>query len=79
MNLAYLLGAKTIILLGFDMFGSHYFGKHPASLDVASPFKAFIHSFELIDCKKHDIEIINCTRSTALNCFPKMKLESVLL
>jgi len=77
-NLAYLLGAKTIILLGFDMFGTHYFGKHPGNLDVSSPFKSFMHSFELIDTEKHGIEIINCTRSTALTCFPKMSLESAL-
>ncbi|MFV1983009.1 MAG: hypothetical protein ACC657_05650 [Thiohalomonadales bacterium] len=75
-NLAYILGAKTILLLGFDMFGDHYFGKHPKTLVNGSPFDMFIKSFESIT---KDIEIINCTRKTALNCFPKMSLESVLL
>jgi len=74
-NLAYQMGAGTIILLGFDMFGTHYFGKHPLKLDVNSPFKAFIQSFESIT---QDIEIINCTRSTALTCFKRQRLEDIL-
>lgn len=77
-NLAYILGAKTILLLGFDMFGTHYFGKHPKELDIASPFGSFIESFETIDVKKLDIEIINCSRSTALACFPRKTIDSVL-
>jgi hypothetical protein len=63
------------LLLGFDMFGDHYFGKHPDTLLCNSPFKDFIRSFESI---KQDVEIINCTRKTALNCFKKMRLEDVI-
>lgn len=74
-NLAYIMGAKTILLLGFDMFGTHFFGKHPPKLDVMSPFRNFIESFASI---KKDVEIINCSRQTALDCFPKMPIESVL-
>jgi len=77
-NLAYLLGAKTIILLGFDMFGTHYFGNHPANLNNGSPYKRFIEAFETINPKKHGIEIINCSRQTALECFPRTTIESVL-
>jgi hypothetical protein len=69
------MGAQTILLLGFDMCGDHFFGKHPAGLANGSPFPAFIKSFESIT---EDVEIINCTRLTALNCFPKMSLESAL-
>jgi len=75
-NLAYMLGARTIILLGFDMCGTHYFGNHPKRLVQQSPYKMFIQSFETIT---KDIEIINCSRKTALNCFPKMRIGSVLL
>ncbi len=74
-NLAYIKGAKTILLLGFDMFGTHYFGPHPKGLDVASPFKRFIESFESIT---KDIEIINCSRQTALHCFPRMGIDDLL-
>lgn len=75
-NLAYIMGARTIILLGFDMFGTHYFGRHPKCLNQHSPFKEFIKSFETIT---KDVEIINCSRQTALTCFPIMTIESVLL
>jgi len=75
-NLAYILGAKTILLLGFDMFGSHFFGDHPDKLNVNSPYKHFIKGFESINQKK--VEIINCTRQTALNCFPLKFIDNVL-
>ena len=77
-NLAYLLGAKTIILLGFDMFGTHYFGDHDKSLNNGSPYSQFIKAFETIDPEKHGIEIINCSRQTAMECFPRTTLENVL-
>jgi len=73
-NLAYLLGAKTVLLLGFDMFGQHYFGKHPKELVQNSPYHQFLKAFDTIT----EVEIINCTRQTALTCFPQMSLESVL-
>jgi len=75
-NLAYIMGARTILLLGFDMFGTHYFGDHPKCLNQHSPYKQFIRSFETIT---RDVEIINCSRQTVLNCFPKMSIELVLL
>lgn len=74
-NLAYQMGANTILLLGFDMFGTHYFGAHPDQLLVGSPFPDFIKSFESIT---EDVEIINCSRQTALNCFPRMSINKVL-
>lgn len=70
-NLAYQLGAKTILLLGFDMCGTHYFGDHPQGLVQNSPYASFIKSFETIT---DEVEIINCSRMTALTCFPKMRI-----
>ena len=78
-NLAYLLGAKTILLLGFDMFGEHYFGKHPNILNNGSPYQSFIKSFETIDTKKYGIEIINCSRQSALTHFPRHLIDKVLI
>lgn len=75
-NLAYHLGARTIILLGFDCFGSHYFGDHPKSLNNHSPFKGFIQSLQSIT---KEVEIINCSRMTALECFPKTTIERLSL
>lgn len=77
-NLAYQKGARTIVLLGFDMFGNHFFGQHPSGLSNHSPFKEFIKSFQTIDTETLGIEIINCTSRTALTCFPRANLDSVL-
>ena len=77
-NLAYLLGAKTILLLGFDMFGTHYFGEHKYGLNNDSPYKRFIESFCTINVKKHNIEVINCSRQSALEYFPRTTIDKVL-
>lgn len=74
-NLAYLKGAGTILLIGFDMLGAHYFGDHPKTLNNGSPFKQFIKAFEEIT---QDVEIINCSRMTALTCFPRKRIDQVL-
>lgn len=78
-NLAYHLGAKTILLLGFDMFGTHYFGAHPDGLANASPYRSFIKSFESVNPADYGIEIINCSRQTALEHFPRKTLDDVLV
>ena len=80
-NLAYMFGADRIILLGYDMTGngSHWFGKHEGpGLSQSTNYESLISEFNTIDPPKYGIEIINCTRMTALNCFPKMSLESAL-
>jgi len=75
LNLAYILGAGKIILLGFDMSGSHFFGEHPEPLKVTSPFKQFVNGFRTIT---KPVEIINCSRQTKIDCFPRKNLEDVL-
>ena len=77
-NLAYILGAKTILLLGFDMFGSHYFGEHPDNLNKNSPYNMFIGAFNTINPEKYGIEIINCSRQSVLECFPRTTIDKIL-
>ena len=83
-NLAYLFGAKKIILLGFDMQRtggkSHCHGDHPAGLNRSSPLEKFAKNFNSLaaDFENEGVEIINATRETALTCFPKIKLEEIL-
>lgn len=81
-NLAYNLGAEVVILLGYDMQLSgktHWFGDHPNN--VRSNYNDFIDSYKTIakQLPSLKLEIINCTRVTALNCFKMMSLESALL
>ncbi len=61
------------------MFGSHYFGKHPKNLNNGSPYQSFMKSFETIDPKKYGIEIINCSRQSALEHFPRHLIDEVLI
>lgn len=85
LNLAFLFGARRIILLGFDVQDGpkgqkHFDGAHPAPLVQAMPFGEWIKRFNdaAPDVKKHGVEVINCTRVTALTCFPKRDLVSEL-
>ncbi len=84
-NLAYLLGAKKIILLGFDMKRgkgnkSHWHGDHPGNLNKEMPMKTWLDNFPKLadDLKVEGVEVINATRDTALECFKKVKIEDVL-
>jgi hypothetical protein len=82
-NLAYHLGAKTIILLGYDMqvdvLGKrhHDLVKRPDALNVGSNYNNFAKHFDSINPKKHGIEILNASRRTLLNCFPLVDLEDL--
>lgn len=81
-NLAYLMGAERIILIGFDMmmFGKqrHWFGDHPEHMNVASNYVSCIRWFGTIKPEDYGLEIINCSRRTALNHFPKHDLDEML-
>lgn len=72
------LGATRIILLGFDLGGTHFFGEHPAPLKNTKPerFEVFKRQFE--QHRPKGIQIVNCTPGSALKCYPKMQLEEAL-
>lgn len=84
-NLAVLMGAAKILLLGYDMQQdanrrSHFFGKHPAPLCNASPYELMAKAFlDLVDpLAALGITILNCTRETALTAFERQPLEMAL-
>ena len=85
LNLAVLFGAKRIFLLGFDMQEAidkaHFFGNHPEALQKRSTYSAFIRAFETTtpDLKRAGCAVINCTRQSALSCFPKRSIEEEIL
>lgn len=79
-NLAYHFGAKTILLLGYDMSGkgSHWFGKHQGEgLSASTDYSGLVSNFATIKPENHGIEIINCTRRTALK-FMRADLDEAL-
>lgn len=84
-NLAILLGATTIVLVGFDMHGrTHFFGKHPLPLcqmdDSRPGFERYIkHFVEAAKTLPPHIRIVNATPESALTCFPMGSLDECVL
>jgi hypothetical protein len=77
-NLAVHLGAARIVLLGYDMAGDHFFGSHPDR--TRPPFALSLRLFGTLvaPLRAAGVEIVNCTRRTALTAFPQAPLEEVL-
>lgn len=83
-NLAVLLGAKKILLLGYDMSKpngrSHWHGDHPEGMNNPEDghFKRWKEAFATIlpDLEKAGVEVVNCTDGSELNCFRRASLES---
>lgn len=67
--------AHQIILLGFDMHGTHYFGEHTSGLKNTSEsdFKRHIMQFD----SWTGAEVINCTPDSALTQFERKSLYEV--
>lgn len=83
-NLAVHLGARRIVLLGYDcgVPGSkrHFFGDHPRHLQQLSPFPTWRTAFEQMrePMQALGIEVVNCSRSTSINAFRCAPLAEVL-
>jgi hypothetical protein len=84
MNLAVHLGARTIILLGYDMQvgpnkETHWFGDHPVKT-LAIRFPNYVKSFTTIvePLKAIGVTVWNCSRQTALKQFPRAVITDVL-
>lgn len=83
LQLAIWLGAKRILLLGFDMKEkdgrAHWHAEHP----IPTPgniYGSMIECFNGIapELKKRGIEVINASPDSALKCFPKMTVAEAL-
>lgn len=82
-NLAILMGAVRIVLVGFDMRPvggrAHFFGDHPRPLKRPGPFAAWISAFHAAAAGlPPGIRIINATPGSALDCFERMELSAAL-
>jgi len=85
MNIAFHLGAKRIILVGYDMKAtpgkpSHWFGDHPPGLVNHYGYSNWVISFEQAapQLAEAGVEVINCTPDSAIKCFPSRKVSDVL-
>jgi hypothetical protein len=82
LHLALTLGAKRVVLCGFDMHsknGEHWFGGHHWRVDFKSKYDLFLNRFKSSAKQlQKQGEIINATPDSALKCFPMMTLEDAL-
>ncbi len=81
-NVAVHLGALRILLLGYDM-GTYNGRRHffdTESQSCSSPFDKFrkLTATMVEPLKSAGIEVLNCSRRTALECFPQMPLREAL-
>lgn len=74
-RVARLLGATKILLCGFDMHGTHYFGNHPKQLKNTSPHRRseFVKQFGRFKDRQM---VVNCTPGSALTWFRFAELEA---
>lgn len=86
-NLAYLWGARRLVLLGFDCKKDkagkrHWFGEHPSPLTLTqeSTYADWRRNFTALaaDLKKEGVEVINCSPDSALACWPRLPISQVL-
>lgn len=84
-NVAYHLGARRIILIGYDMHidkdGNHNWHKLHNHRPVDNIYKnRFYAPFKIIrsDAKKLGVEILNATPGSSLDLFPMVALEEVV-
>jgi len=83
-NLAFhLAGPTQIVLLGFDMWAGpdghqNWFGPHPNHVD--SPYPIFLQAFRSIEEPLADagVQVLNASRFTVMNSFPRVPLEEAL-
>lgn len=81
-NLAYIHGIRKIYLLGFDYSspGMHFFGKHPQKLNKTPDMRNWVDHMTkakpLMD--KAGLEVINCSLLSAIECFPKAKIQDCI-
>lgn len=83
-NLAVHLGAVRIVLLGYDCGvpgpKRHFFGNHPPQLSSLSPYPTWRRAFDTMrePMEALGIDVVNCSRSTAITAFRTASLEEVL-
>lgn len=70
-------GATRVLLLGFDMHGTHFFGKYTNGLSNTTDQRRRMHlaQYARWAARNRDIEVFNCTPGSALKCFPEARLD----
>lgn len=73
--------AKDLVLLGFDMHGTHFFGPHTAKVNGKVLTNTGRNRFNIHKSQFSKFKgcgAINCSPGTALDTFPKAKLRDTI-
>lgn len=79
LHVALRMKPELIVLLGFDMRGSHFFGKHKPPLKNTDENRFGVFRRQFAQVHLGGVKVFNCTPNSALDCFPKDTLENVLV
>jgi hypothetical protein len=73
-------GATKVLLLGFDMHGSHFFGAYANGLRNTAPHqrKQHLQQFERWGRSNPAVVVVNLTTGSAMKCFPREDLNACL-
>lgn len=76
-NLAYLFGAREIVLLGYDMTGGHWCRSHPRPFPPTAEFARHLSALPTIaaDLEVAGVRVVNCSPSSAVDVFERGRLE----
>lgn len=78
-NFAYHLGFRQVILLGYDMQSTsgknRWHGNHPGPCGNHNNYQQFVDNYNHMH---PPLEVINCSRVSALTAFPKMNFDEFM-
>lgn len=83
-NLAYHLGAKRIVLLGFDMQTNgketHWHDGYSSTANTETMARLMLPNFDTLlePLDKRKVKVYNASQASAITCFPKISLEEAL-
>lgn len=79
-NLAYLFGAREIVLLGYDMTGGHWCAAHPMPYPPQEHFRRHLEVLPPIASALNakGVRVVNCSPVSAVTVFERGRLEDWL-
>lgn len=82
-NLAMHLGARTVVLLGYDMKAAagrlHFFGDRAYASTKHPPYEWLANFDSMVEpLRQRGVRVVNATRDTALTVFPQLPLDEAL-
>lgn len=81
-NLAFQAGARKIVLLGYDMHGTHWHGEHGNGLPNTQAwlYAQWVKNFDVLaaDLAVDGVQVVNATPGSRLQCFRHEPLREAL-